>query len=70
MYNLSTLLPEPVGDLWRRAVDSWTNRCQEEVVNSIRVMNYGLKRLQGLPLCLRLIREIHSDLLQRVRGAQ
>ena len=32
-------------------------------------MNYGLKRLDELPLSLRLIREIHGELLKGVRGA-
>lgn len=41
----------------------------EEVVNYVRAMNYGLKRLDELPLSLRLIREIHSELLKRARGA-
>ena len=33
----------------------------EEVVNYVRAMNYGLNRLQELPLSLRLIREIHAE---------
>lgn len=41
-----------------------------EVVNYIRAMNYGLKRLEELPLSLRLIREIHAELLKGVRGGQ
>ena len=41
----------------------------EEVVNYVRAMNYGLKRLEELPLSLRLIREIHGELLKGVRGA-
>ena len=41
----------------------------EEVVNYVRAMNYGLKRLDELPLSLRLIREIHGELLKGVRGA-
>ncbi|MDB6064635.1 MAG: Fic family protein [Pedosphaera sp.] len=41
----------------------------EEVVNYVHAMNYGLKRLNALPLSLRLIREIHAKLLQGVRGA-
>lgn len=41
----------------------------EEVVNYVRAMNYGLKRLDELPLSLRLIREIHSELLEGTRGA-
>jgi Fic family protein len=32
-------------------------------------MNYGLDRLTTLPLSLRLIREIHAELLQGTRGA-
>jgi Fic family protein len=40
----------------------------EEVVNYIRAMNYGLERLKQFPLCLRLIREIHSNLVDGVRG--
>jgi Fic family protein len=42
----------------------------EEVVNYVRAMNHGLARLQDLPLCLRLIREIHGILLQGVRGSE
>src|SRR5207248_2158012 len=37
--------------------------------NYINALNYGLRRLSTLPLSLRLIREIHSLLLQGVRGA-
>lgn len=40
----------------------------EEVVNYVRAMNYGLERLATLPLSLRLIREIHAELMQGVRG--
>lgn len=42
----------------------------DEVVNYVRAMNYGLERLDALPLSLRLIREIHAALLQGVRGAE
>lgn len=41
-----------------------------EVVNHIDAMNYGLERLNELPLSLRLIREIHEKLLAAVRGGQ
>jgi Fic family protein len=41
----------------------------EEVINYINALNYGLERLNTLPLSLRLIREIHHLLLQGVRGA-
>ncbi len=41
----------------------------EEVVNYVEALNYGLERLEELPLSLRLIREIHAHLLHNVRGA-
>lgn len=40
-----------------------------DIVNYISAMNYGLNRLDELPLSLRLIREIHSELLKDGRGA-
>lgn len=42
----------------------------EEVVNYVRAMNYGLKRLQEFPLCQRLIKEIHAELVDGVRGSE
>jgi len=39
-----------------------------EVQNYVRAMEYGLKRLEELPLSLRLIRELHSILMEGVRG--
>lgn len=39
-----------------------------EVVNYVRAMNYGLERLATLPLSLRLIRELHGELLHDLRG--
>jgi len=39
-----------------------------EVVNYVRAMHYGLSRLETLPLSLRLIREIHGQLMEGVRG--
>jgi Fic family protein len=40
-----------------------------EVVNYVRAMNYGLSRLAELPVSVRLIREIHAQLMQGVRGS-
>jgi len=41
-----------------------------EVINYVTAMNYGLERLQTLPISVRLIREIHARLLEDVRGSQ
>jgi Fic family protein len=41
----------------------------DEVVNYVRAMNYGLSRLEHLPVSVRLIREIHRELLTGVRGS-
>lgn len=41
----------------------------DEVVNYVRAMNYGLQRLERLPVSIRLIREIHAELLAGVRGS-
>lgn len=35
----------------------------DEVVNYVRAMNYGLNRLSTLPVSVRLITEIHRELL-------
>lgn len=41
----------------------------DEVVRYVHAMNYGLARLSDLPLSLRLITEIHGELLTGVRGS-
>jgi Fic family protein len=41
-----------------------------EVINYVRAMKYGLKRLPELPVSVRLVREIHERLLKGVRGAE
>jgi hypothetical protein len=40
----------------------------DEVVNYISALNHGLKRLDTLPVSLRLIHEIHERLLAGIRG--
>ena len=42
----------------------------EEVINYVRAMNHGLRRLGELPLSLRLLKEIHGELMQNVRGGE
>lgn len=40
----------------------------QEVQNYIIALDYGLKRLNNFPLSLRLIKEMHNELMQGVRG--
>ena len=40
----------------------------EEIVNYIKATNYAFKKLEELPLCMRLIKDTHSILLSGVRG--
>ena len=40
-----------------------------EVANYVQAMEYGLGRLQKLPVSLRLIRELHERLMKGVRGS-
>lgn len=40
----------------------------DEVVNYVTAMNYGIARLADLPVSVRLVREIHEQLMQGVRG--
>lgn len=64
--------PEQLVLLEASAVDTATaargDEDTREVLNYIRAMNHGLRRLKDLPVCLRLIREIHQQLLFGVRG--
>lgn len=40
----------------------------DEVLNYVAAMNYGLARLREIPLSIRLIKELHQQLLKGVRG--
>lgn len=42
----------------------------DEVVNYVRAMKHGLARLTELPVSVRLIREIHAELMRGVRGGR
>ena len=49
-------------------IDINSNLDVADVVNYVQATNYAIERLETLPLCNRLIREIHSKLMQGVRG--
>lgn len=40
----------------------------KEILNYINAINYGIEKLSTLPLSLRLLKEIHSKLMEGVRG--
>ena len=42
----------------------------QEVQNYIAAFNSGLRLLQSMPLCLRLIRDVHAVLMEGVRGQE
>ena len=41
-----------------------------EVLNYVRAMEYGLERIEQLPVSLRLVRELHGRLMEGVRGEE
>lgn len=41
-----------------------------EIANYVHAMNFGLERIETLPLSLRLVREIHKELLRNGRGSK
>src|SRR5688572_28163504 len=42
----------------------------DEVINYVAAMNHGLARLPKLPVSVRLIREIHGELMRGARGGR
>ena len=61
-----------LADLLRAEADQLENQNFDditEVSNYVEAMSYGLKRMETLPLSLRLIREMHERLLKSGRGA-
>lgn len=51
-------------------VDKNANQNVADVINYIKATEYALERVKELPLCSRLIREIHAVLLGGVRGEE
>lgn len=65
--TLEDLLERELGDGKQDDLDSSD---VFELVNYVAAMNFGLERIKELPLSLRLIREIHAELLRDGRGSQ
>ena len=61
--TLEELLAAEAGATVGRAPDDL-----EEVSNYVEALEYGLERLNTLPISLRLIRELHERLMRGVRG--
>ena len=49
-------------------VEANANLDVSDVITYVKATQYALKRLERLPLCCRLIREIHEVLMENVRG--
>ncbi len=62
--TLSEVLLDELGALPERAAEV------REVRNYVAALEHGLERLKTLPLSLRLVRELHAQLLGGVRGGQ
>lgn len=57
-------------DILDPKIERNTNRHVTDVVNYIRASQHATTRLNELPLCNRLIKEIHAILLEDVRGEE
>lgn len=57
-------------DILNPFLDENVNRDVSDVINYIKATEYALQRLQEMPLCNRLIQEIHKVLLSDTRGAE
>jgi Fic family protein len=62
--SLSDLLIDEIEDSQTRAPSDDI----KEIRNYVRALEFGVQRLETLPLSLRLIREIHAELMEGVRG--
>lgn len=51
-------------------VNNNSNLDVSDVINYVKATQFALKRLESLPLCCRLIREVHKILMEGVRGQE
>ncbi len=57
-------------DIFDPLLDMNVNQNVAEVINYIKATEYSIKRLQEIPLCNRLIKEIHEVLMDGARGQE
>ena len=57
-------------DVLNPDIDSNINLDVGDVINYVKACTYAIDRLETLPLCNRLLREIHRELLSGVRGQE
>ncbi|MCK9443466.1 MAG: Fic family protein [Tissierellaceae bacterium] len=57
-------------DIFDPLIEENTNRDLVDVINHIKATDFAIKRLKELPICNRLIREIHAVLMDGVRGQE
>jgi len=55
-------------DIFDISIDENTNLDKLDVINYVRALKYGIDNLTKLPLSSRLFKQMHSILLQNVRG--
>ena len=51
-------------------LDTNSNLDVADVINYVQATNYAIEQLKSLPLCNRLLREVHRELMQGVRGQE
>ena len=57
-------------DIFDPMIEKNTNRNVADVVNYIKATEHAINRLNTLPLCNRLIREVHAVLMEGARGQE
>lgn len=57
-------------DILDPLMDTNANQDVSDVVNYVKATEFAIERLKTLPICSRLIKEIHAVLLQGVRGQE
>ena len=57
-------------DIFDPLLDSNINADVSDVINYIKATEFAVARLKELPLCNRLVKEIHAVLLENVRGQE